>query len=68
VDFEAEAVLFNMKRRVNNSRYVSLTSSKVEAMRAVDDYTVEIVFADAFYPILTELTYPRRVRFLIPHR
>ncbi|MDR0685609.1 MAG: ABC transporter substrate-binding protein, partial [Spirochaetaceae bacterium] len=65
-DFDADAVIFNMKRWVNNSRYASLTSSKVANMTALDDHTVEIVFEDAFYPILTELTYPRPVRFLSP--
>ncbi|MDR2176962.1 MAG: ABC transporter substrate-binding protein [Treponema sp.] len=65
-DFNAEAVIFNMKRWVNNSRHAVLVSNKVSSMKALDEYTVEIVFENAVYTILTELTYPRPVRFLSP--
>ncbi|MDR2433930.1 MAG: ABC transporter substrate-binding protein [Treponema sp.] len=65
-DFDADAVIFNMNRWVNNSRYASLMSSKVNSMKALDAHTVEIVFEEASYPILTELTYPRPMRFLSP--
>ncbi|WP_242950329.1 ABC transporter substrate-binding protein [Clostridium formicaceticum] len=65
-DFNAEAVIFNLKRWVKNPRHASLTSVNVESMEAVDNYTVKIVFENGAYPILTELTYPRPVRFLSP--
>jgi peptide/nickel transport system substrate-binding protein len=65
-DFNADAVIFNMNRWTNNSRHVTLVSNKVSSMKALDDYTVEIVFEEAVYSILTELTYPRPVRFLSP--
>ncbi|HML89668.1 MAG TPA: nickel ABC transporter substrate-binding protein [Methylomusa anaerophila] len=65
-DFNANAVIFNLKRWVNNDRHAILTSVNVESMEAVDDYTVKIVFKNGAYPILTELTYPRPVRFLSP--
>jgi peptide/nickel transport system substrate-binding protein len=65
-DFNAEAVIFNMERWINNSRHGMLTSNKVTSMKAPDDYTVEILFEEAAYPILTELTYPRPIRFLSP--
>ncbi|MBV7271843.1 nickel ABC transporter, nickel/metallophore periplasmic binding protein [Clostridiaceae bacterium UIB06] len=66
-DFDADAVVFNLKRWVNNKRNASLTSVNVESMKAVDKYTVQIVFKDKAYPILTELSYPRPVRFLSPN-
>ena len=65
-DFNADAVCFNLARWVNNDRHASLTSYAVESYRAVDEHTVEIVFKEGSYPILTELTYPRPVRFLSP--
>ncbi|MHB9292895.1 peptide/nickel transport system substrate-binding protein [Hollandina sp. SP2] len=65
-DFNADAVIFNMNRWINNSRHGTLMSNKVTSMKALDDHTVEIVFEEAAYPILTELTYPRPVRFLSP--
>jgi len=63
-DFNAENVIFNMQRWVNNERHSSLTSVHVENMEAIDEYTVKIVYSNVSYPILTELTYPRPVRFL----
>ncbi|MDR0722148.1 MAG: ABC transporter substrate-binding protein [Treponema sp.] len=65
-DFNADAVIFNMNRWINNSRHGTLISNKVTSMQALDEYTVEILFEDAAYPIITELTYPRPVRFLSP--
>jgi len=65
-DFNADAVIFNLKRWVNNDRHSILTAVNVESMEAIDNYTVKIVFKDGAYPILTELTYPRPVRFLSP--
>lgn len=65
-DFNAAAVIFNLKRWVNNDRHSTLRSFNVESMEAVDNQTVKIVFKDGAYPILTELTYPRPVRFLSP--
>lgn len=65
-DFNAAAVIFNLKRWVNNARHASLRSYNVESMEALDNNTVKIVFKDGAYPILTELTYPRPVRFLSP--
>jgi peptide/nickel transport system substrate-binding protein len=64
--FNADAVIFNLKRWVNNKRHALLTSSLVVRMEALDDYTVLVEFQDAFYPIIMELTYPRPVRFLSP--
>lgn len=65
-DFNAAAVIFNLKRWVNNDRHAILTANNVESMEALDDYTVKIVYKSGAYPILTELTYPRPVRFLSP--
>ncbi len=65
-DFNADAVIFNLNRWVNNDRHSSLTASKVESVEAVGNYTVRIKFKNGAYPILTELTYPRPVRFLSP--
>jgi len=65
-DFDADAVIFNLKRWVNNKLHAALTSVNVDSMEAVDKYTVKIVFKNQAYPILTELTFPRPVRFLSP--
>lgn len=65
-EFDADAVIFNLKRWVNDQRHSSLTSVNVESMEAIDDHTVKMVFKDKAYPILTELSYPRPVRFLSP--
>jgi peptide/nickel transport system substrate-binding protein len=63
-DFNADAVIFNMNRWINNKRHSNLMSSKVNTIEAVDEYTVKIEFADTYYAILTELSYPRPNRFL----
>ncbi len=63
-DFNADNVVFNMKRWINNERHASLTSMNVDSIEAVDENTVKIVYKDVAYPILTELSYPRPVRFL----
>lgn len=63
-DFDADNVVFNMNRWINNERHAALTSVNVESVEAVDKYTVKVVYEDVAYPILTELTYPRPVRFL----
>lgn len=65
-DLDADAVIFNLKRWINDERHSPLTSVHVDSMEAVDDHTVKIVFKDKAYPILTELSYPRPVRFLSP--
>ena len=65
-DFNADAVIFNLKRWMNNDRHASLTSYKAESFEALDEHTVQIVFAESTYSILTELTYPRPNRFLAP--
>ena len=64
--FDAESVIFNLKRWTNNDRHSSLTSYKVDNMKAVDDHTVEVTFAENAYPIITEMSYPRPNRFLSP--
>lgn len=66
-DFNADAVIFNLKRWTNNDRHASLTSYSVEKYEKIDDYTVTITFTNATYSILTELSYPRPVRFLSPN-
>lgn len=65
-DFNAEAVIFNMKRWVNDKRHAILTASKVENMEALDEHTVRIIFKNKAYQVLTELTYPRPNRFISP--
>lgn len=65
-DFNAAAVIFNLNRWVNDDKNAILSANNVESMEAIDDHTVRIVFKDGAYPILSELTYPRPVRFLSP--
>ena len=64
--FNAEAAVFNLKRWANQGKYAAVTASRMKSFRAVDEHTLEVVYTDAAYPILTELTYPRPVRFLSP--
>lgn len=66
-EFNAEAVIFNLDRWINNDRYSSLTSCYVDKMEAVDEYTVKVTYRDAAYPILLEQSYPRPNRFLSPN-
>ena len=65
-DCDAEAVLFNMKRWVNDKRHESVTASMVENMEVVDKNTIKITYKTPSNAILKELTYPRPVRILSP--
>jgi peptide/nickel transport system substrate-binding protein len=65
-DFNAEAVVFNLKRWINDGYFDGLSSVNVESVEAVDPLTVKVVYADGAYPILVEQSYPRPVRFLSP--
>lgn len=62
----AEAVSRNLKRWANQGKYVAVTASRMERVETPDEHTVRVTYKDAAYPILTELTYPRPVRFLSP--
>jgi ABC-type dipeptide transport system, periplasmic component len=64
--FNAEAAVFNLKRWANRGKYAAITASLMESFEAVDEYTLKVVYRDAAYPVLAELTYPRPVRFLSP--
>lgn len=64
--FDADAVIFNLKRWVNNPRYSQITATLVDSMEAIDKHTVRITYKNPAYPILMEMTYPRPVRFLSP--
>lgn len=66
-DFNADAVIFNLNRWTNDERHAALSATYVKSMEAVDESTVRITYQNAEYPILTELTYPRPVRFLSPY-
>ncbi|MDR2350066.1 MAG: ABC transporter substrate-binding protein, partial [Deltaproteobacteria bacterium] len=65
-DFDADVVIFNLKRWLGNDLFSTLMSYFVVSMEAVDPLTVRITYADEAYPIIIEQTYPRPVRFLSP--
>ncbi|MDR1041511.1 MAG: ABC transporter substrate-binding protein [Deltaproteobacteria bacterium] len=65
-DFDADAVVINMKRWTGNDRYAALASNKLSDIEAVDRHTVRMVFEAGEYSILNEQTYPRPVRYLSP--
>lgn len=66
-EFDADVVLFNMKRWVNDKAHETLTASMVEDMKALDKYTVQITYKNPSNAILKELTYPRPVRIISPN-
>lgn len=58
-DFNADVALMN----INRWAWDGLSAPLVEANK-IDDYTIELVFENAAYPIIIELTYPRPYRML----
>lgn len=66
-DFNAEVAKMNMERWVNSDRHTILSSSHVDKMEVLDDYTLEVTYTNPAYAILTEQTYPRPNRFLSPN-
>jgi peptide/nickel transport system substrate-binding protein len=64
--FNAEAVIFNLKRWVGDEMFSSLSSYEIEDMQAVDPLTVRVTFKRGDYSLLIEQSYPRPVRFLSP--
>jgi peptide/nickel transport system substrate-binding protein len=65
-DFDADAVIFNLKRWVGNDTFSALASYQVDDMEALDKYTVKVVYKQNAYSVLIEQSYPRPVRFLSP--
>lgn len=65
--FNAEAVRFSLERWRQKPEHSSITASKaLENIEIVDSDTVKLHFNTCYYPILTELTYPRPVRIISP--
>jgi len=64
--FDADAVVFNMKRWTNQKINSSMKANELEKAEALDPHTVRFTFKDNAYQILTELTYPRPNRFISP--
>ncbi|MFJ7930306.1 staphylopine-dependent metal ABC transporter substrate-binding lipoprotein [Peribacillus sp. NPDC096448] len=66
--FNAEAVKKNIEAVQNNSEkhsWIKL-SSKIESVNAVDEYTVNLVLAESYYPTLVELSMTRPYVFISP--
>ena len=66
-DFNAEVAKMNMERWVNSDRHTILSSSHVDKIEVLDDYTLEVTYTNSAYAILIEQTYPRPNRFLSPN-
>ncbi|MCR4435106.1 MAG: nickel ABC transporter substrate-binding protein [Clostridiales bacterium] len=66
-DFNAEAAKFSMERWYGDPANSSLNvSNALKSVEAVDPYTLKLTFDKAYYPFLSELTYPRPVRIISP--
>ncbi|QNF29875.1 nickel ABC transporter, nickel/metallophore periplasmic binding protein [Metabacillus sp. KUDC1714] len=66
--FNAEAVKQNIEAVQNNAEkhsWIKL-STKIESCNVVDEYTVELVLSEAYYPTLVELSMTRPYVFLSP--
>ncbi|MDQ0862185.1 nickel ABC transporter substrate-binding protein [Bacillus sp. V2I10] len=66
--FNAEAVKKNIEAVQNNPEkhfWIKL-STKIESCNVVDEYTVELVLSEAYYPTLVELSMTRPYVFLSP--
>ena len=60
--FNADNVLWNTQRWFDSDCRKNFSSELLDVSK-VDDYTVVFTFAEASYPCLIELTYPRPFRF-----
>lgn len=66
--FNAEAVKKNIEAVQKNSEkhsWIKL-SSKIESVSAVDEYTVNLVLSESYYPTLVELSMTRPYVFISP--
>ncbi|HWO95896.1 MAG TPA: nickel ABC transporter substrate-binding protein [Bacillus sp. (in: firmicutes)] len=66
--FNAEAVKKNIEAVQNNAEkhsWIKL-STKIESVNVVDEYTVELVLSEAYYPTLVELSMTRPYVFISP--
>ncbi len=63
--FNADAVKFSLERWRQKPEHSSITASNaLEKVEIADPYTIKLHFNVCYYPILTELTYPRPVRIM----
>lgn len=66
--FNAEAVKKNIEAVQNNAEkhsWIKL-SSKIESVNVVDEYTVDLVLSETYYPTLVELSMTRPYVFISP--
>lgn len=66
--FNADAVKKNIEAVQNNSEkhaWIKL-STKIESVNVINDYTVELVLSEAYYPALVELSMTRPYVFISP--
>lgn len=67
--FNADAVKANIKAVQKNAEkhaWIKL-STKIESVNVINDYTVELVLSEAYYPTLVELSMTRPYVFLSPN-
>lgn len=72
--FNAEAVVYNFQRQLDpkhplyrkNFGYADFTFTNVEKVKAVDDYTVEIILNRPYTPFLSNLAMPAASRIISP--
>lgn len=66
--FNAEAVKKNIEAVQNNAEkhsWIKL-SAKIESINVIDEFTVELVLSEAYYPTLVELSMTRPYVFISP--
>ena len=66
--FNAEAVKLNIdavQRNAEKHAWIKL-SSKIKNVKVVDEYTVQLILSEAYYPTLVELSMTRPYVFLSP--
>ncbi|USK36305.1 nickel ABC transporter substrate-binding protein [Bacillus sp. F19] len=66
--FNAEAVKKNIEAVQNNAEkhaWIKL-STKIKSVNVIDEYTVELVLSEAYYPTLVELSMTRPYVFISP--
>ncbi|RED63265.1 nickel ABC transporter substrate-binding protein [Cohnella lupini] len=65
--FNADAVKFSFDRWIGDPANSSLNVSKgLKEIKVIDEATIRFEFGEAYYPLLTELTFARPVRIISP--
>lgn len=66
-NFNADAVKFSFERWIHDPSNSLTVATAIQSLDVVDDYTLQMTFDRAYYPLLTELTFARPVRIISPN-